>query len=115
LKTNGTLVNLTLADPAPSTVTNLTNVVAISEGYQHSIALKADGTMVAWGNNTYGQTNVPAGLSNVVAIAAGGYHNLALYDSGECNGGLTVPPRTTVSETRRFSNIPRGGGSAAAL
>ena len=28
--------------------------------------------MVGWGENTYGQTNVPAGLSNVVAIAGGG-------------------------------------------
>jgi hypothetical protein len=33
---------------------------------------------VAWGDNSAGQTNVPANLTNVVAIAAGGYHNLAL-------------------------------------
>lgn len=35
-------------------------------------------TIVAWGSNTYGQTNVPSGLSNVVTVAAGGYHSLAL-------------------------------------
>jgi hypothetical protein len=36
------------------------------------------GTVVAWGDDSYGQTNVPAGLSSVVAIAAGTYHSLAL-------------------------------------
>ena len=38
--------------------------------------------MVAWGNNFYGQTNVPAGLNNVAAIAAGGRHSLALKTDG---------------------------------
>ena len=36
------------------------------------------GTVVAWGNNLYGQTTVPAGLSGVMAIAAGSYHTVAL-------------------------------------
>ena len=56
----------------------LSNVVAIAAGDSHSLALKSDGTVVAWGYNGEGQTTVPAGLSNVVAIAAGGYHSLAL-------------------------------------
>ncbi len=47
------------------------------------------GTVVAWGDNTYGQTNVPAGLSNVTAIAAGGYHTVALV-------GTAPPPRLTI-------------------
>ena len=38
--------------------------------------------MVAWGDNRYGQTNVPSGLTNVVAIASGGYHSLALKGDG---------------------------------
>src|SRR5262249_52871694 len=44
--------------------------------------LRADGTVVAWGDNYYQQTNVPAGLSTVVSIAAGGWHNLALKRDG---------------------------------
>jgi hypothetical protein len=61
LRTNGMLVaSAPLAGgPPPPIVTNLANVVAISEGYQHSLALKADGTAAAWGNDSYGQTNVP--------------------------------------------------------
>ena len=40
------------------------------------------GTVVAWGGNDYGQTNVPAGLSGVTAISAGAYHSLALKSDG---------------------------------
>jgi len=50
----------------------LSNVVAIAAGARHSVALKNDGAVVAWGNNQYGQTNVPSGLTNVVAVAKGG-------------------------------------------
>ncbi|EFO81720.1 Immunoglobulin I-set domain protein [Oscillochloris trichoides DG-6] len=46
------------------------------------MALKADGTVVAWGDNGEGQTSVPNGLSNVVAIAAGMYHSMVLKADG---------------------------------
>ena len=39
-------------------------------------------SLVAWGGNSYGQTNVPGGLTNVVAIASGGNFNLALTSGG---------------------------------
>ena len=38
--------------------------------------------LVAWGDNTDGQTDVPAGLANVIALAAGSGHNLALKSDG---------------------------------
>ena len=60
----------------------LSNVVAISAGYFHSMALQNDGRIVIWGDNTYGQQDTPAGLNNFVAIADGWYHNLALGDDG---------------------------------
>ena len=47
-----------------------------------SMALKADGGMVAWGDNAYGQTNIPSNLTNIVAIAAGSCHGLALDLNG---------------------------------
>ena len=46
-------------------------MTAIAAGDFHSVALRSDGTVVAWGYNGSGQTNVPAGLSGVTAIAAG--------------------------------------------
>jgi hypothetical protein len=56
----------------------MSNVVAIAAGDYHSLALTAEGGMVAWGSNGWGETNVPGGLSNAVGIAAGGSHSLAL-------------------------------------
>jgi len=51
----------------------LSNVASIAAGHGYSLALKKDGTVVAWGrmvNDLYPAT-VPEGLSNVVAISAG--------------------------------------------
>ena len=42
--------------------TGLSNVVDIAAGYDHSVALKSDGTVVTWGaTNTYGRNLIPAG------------------------------------------------------
>ena len=42
----------------------------------------ASGTVVAWGDNTFGQSSVPAGLTNVIAISGGAEHTLALKADG---------------------------------
>ncbi|HEX7058218.1 MAG TPA: RCC1 domain-containing protein, partial [Bacilli bacterium] len=46
---------------------------AIAAGCRHTVGLKADGTVVAVGNNRYGQCDV-SGWRNIVAIAAGNVH-----------------------------------------
>jgi hypothetical protein len=60
----------------------LSGVVAADIGRQHAVALKSNGKVVAWGDNTYGQTAVPGTLTSVTAISAGGYHTLALRSNG---------------------------------
>ena len=58
-------------------------VTAITAGANFTVALKSDGSVIAWGDNEYGQTTVPAGAqSGVTAIAAGAYHTLALKSDG---------------------------------
>jgi len=42
----------------PAQVTGLTDIVAVAEGGGHSLALKRDGTVWAWGQNIYGQLGV---------------------------------------------------------
>jgi alpha-tubulin suppressor-like RCC1 family protein len=70
----------------------LGNVIAIAAGGNHSLALRSDGTVVAWGENTdgqgsyVGQSTVPTDLNNVVAIAAGEYHSLAVKADGTVAG-----------------------------
>jgi alpha-tubulin suppressor-like RCC1 family protein len=60
----------------------LTSVRAIVGGLMHDLALKADGTVVAWGDNSYNQLSVPADLTNAVALAGAEYHSLALRADG---------------------------------
>jgi len=47
----------------------LTNVIAIACGDSHSLALRSDGTVAAWGI-PMPENERSAGLTNVVAIAA---------------------------------------------
>lgn len=83
--------------PATNLPVSLSNAVAVAAGQAHALALKADGTVVAWGasnvqkwvvppgiyvNAAYGQLDVPFGLTGVVAVAAGSFHNLALKSDG---------------------------------
>ncbi|WP_272946193.1 chitobiase/beta-hexosaminidase C-terminal domain-containing protein [Geobacter sp. OR-1] len=78
------------------TTSGLEGVVEIAAGLGHSVALKSDGTVWAWGDNAYGQigTGAPniglqyyspvqvSGISGVTKIAAGEYHTLALKNDG---------------------------------
>jgi hypothetical protein len=66
----------------PSPVDNLNGVVAISTGFLHNLALTSNGTVVAWGNNAWGQITTPQNLTDVVAVAAGSRHSLALKSNG---------------------------------
>ena len=64
----------------------------LAAGALHSLVLKADGTVIAWGAGStnssagsvfnYGQAIVPAAATNVVAIASGECHSLALRLDG---------------------------------
>ena len=76
----------------------LSNSVAIAAGYNHSLALKSDGTISAWGLNTSGQITIPSNVTNVLSIAAGATHSLALKGDGTVSawgnntyGQISVP------------------------
>ena len=62
----------------------LASVKAISAGLSHSLGLKADGTVVAWGYNEHGQTNLPPGMVDIVALGSGcdAVHSHALTRAG---------------------------------
>ncbi|MGO8674153.1 MAG: PKD domain-containing protein, partial [Capsulimonadaceae bacterium] len=77
----------------PVQVSGLTGVTAVAGGSGHSVGLRSDGTVQAWGLNTSGQLGngtvvnsyapvTVSGLTDVTAIAAGGLHSLALRSDG---------------------------------
>lgn len=77
----------------PGGIGYFTGAIAAAAGGSHSLALRADGTVWAWGPNGNGAlgngTTMDSlypvqvfGLTNIVAIAAGGQHSLALRSDG---------------------------------
>lgn len=81
----------------PVPVKGLAGVTAIASGDQHNLALLSNGTIMAWGDNEYGQlgngttqgSDLPvavSGLSGVKAIAAGQNYSLALLKNGTVMG-----------------------------
>jgi alpha-tubulin suppressor-like RCC1 family protein len=51
-------------------------------GGYHSLGLKTDGSIVAWGENEMGQCDVPEPNSDFIAVAAGGERSLGLKADG---------------------------------
>ena len=64
-----------------SGIPGFTNLTSVSAGWYHFLGLRSDRTLIAAGDNTYGQTNAPAKSTNIIQIASGGFHNLALKSS----------------------------------
>jgi alpha-tubulin suppressor-like RCC1 family protein len=77
----------------PVQVLNLTGAIAVSGGYYHGIAVRDDGTIWTWGDNSYGQLGTGAGdeestptqvdnLTQATAVDGGGSHSVALRSDG---------------------------------
>lgn len=80
-----------LQTATPVQVQGLSRVIAIDAGDYHSVALEADGTLWAWGHNSFGEVgdgttthrSTPVRvLSGVSSMAAGSMHTLARKKDG---------------------------------
>jgi alpha-tubulin suppressor-like RCC1 family protein len=77
----------------PRRIHGLSDVVGISAGVSHGLAVRRDGTVWAWGANSQGETGQPSspgssvplrvhGVYNIVAVSAGVHHSTALRRDG---------------------------------
>ena len=82
-------------------------VQTIAAGRNHNLALLPDGTVVGWGDNSFGQALPPSNLTNVVAITAGYLHSAALCS----NGTVVVWGDNTFGQT----NVPPGLSNIVAI
>jgi alpha-tubulin suppressor-like RCC1 family protein len=110
LKSDGTLLSwgdntysqlgdgTTTSRSTPSPVLNASNIVGVAVGSRsfHNLALRTDGTVLAWGYNVTGQLGdstttsrstpivvTQAGLTDVRALAVGERHSVALLGNGK--------------------------------
>ena len=67
------------------------NIVSVSAGATHTIALTEQGNIISWGNNWYGKLNTPANLGKVVQVSAGWDYTAVLTEDGRVRawGSLT--------------------------
>ena len=123
-----------------SQVGGLANIVAISAGSSHYLALHRSGQVWAWGSNSSGQLGTGSaenrvdtptlisGLSDIISIAAGYNHSLAVdfsgqvyawgdNSSGQLGNGTTTSSHKpkAVLEVRKAVQVSAGNKTSMAL
>ena len=120
-----------------------TNWVQVAAGQYHSLGLRADGTLYAWGRNTYGQlasttnngsdtaTPTPTLVPGIYTqVAAGNDHSLGLRADGTLwawgdnyesqlgnpvNNGLDIPTTTPTQVAGTYTQVVAGSYHSLAL
>lgn len=112
--TSGQVVEWPVSD---SIAENLSEAVDVKIGYNYGLALKADGTVVSWGDNWSGQRNIPQDISDVVAIAAGHGHGAVLLSDGTVRvwGGTSDGSASVPLGLENVTALSSGGSFLVAL
>jgi alpha-tubulin suppressor-like RCC1 family protein len=93
----------------------------VSAGSDHTCALRDDGVVECWGDNTYGRAPATRAASSgsFVEVAAGGLHTCALRDDGvvECwgNNGAGEAPATKSAASGVFTQVDAGTDHTCAV
>src|SRR5436190_15872124 len=103
----------------------LTNAVHIVSGPQHTLALKADGSVEGWGWPIAGETTALAGITDARAISVALHHGMLLRSNGfvvvwgDGNSGQNIAPSglsnvIAIAVGARHSLAVRSDGTVAA-
>jgi alpha-tubulin suppressor-like RCC1 family protein len=90
----------------------LSNVVAVATGGASALALQADGTVVAWGDDSL--TNIPVGMIGVKAISTGFDHNMVI-ESGLLAPVIFTQPTDQYAPTNGTVTFSAAGAGVAGL
>jgi len=105
-------------DDAQGEVTNIPpgdDFTAIAAGGLQAYALRADGSLVAWGLYWHGELDVPYGY-DFVAVTGGAFHGLALKQDGSIVGwGFNGAGQATPPAGNDFAKIAAGGAQSLAI
>jgi alpha-tubulin suppressor-like RCC1 family protein len=111
-----TLTNIQLAQSGFYRVTVSNDYGSVSSTSRVSV-MSAPAAVVAWGDNSGGQSDVPPALGDLVAIAGGDYHSIGLRRNGTLlgwgyngDGQVTVP-----TNSLRLVAIAAGGSHNLAI
>ena len=87
----------------------------ISASANHTVALKADGTVVAVGQNSSGQSDI-ASWNDIVEVSAGELHTVALKEDGAALAtGNNADGQCDVADWRKIVSISAGGKHTVGL
>ena len=91
------------------------NAVSVSAGKNHVLVLQKDGTVRAFGDNTYGQCDCDA-LAGAIAVAAGENHSLILLENGTVRAfGDNSAEQCDVGEWTNVISIAAGARHSVAV
>lgn len=111
-----TVSNILLSQSGYYRVT-ITNQFGSTSSTGRVSVLGLPSSIIAWGDNSGGQTNVPVGLVDAVAVSGGDYHSLALHHDGTLVAwGYNGDGQTSVpTNVLRFVAIAAGANHNLAI
>ena len=99
----------------------LPDVVSVWAGTSQCLALRGDGSVVAWGcrGDDYGQCTVLGGSTNAIQVSAGDTHSLALRTDGTvvswgCGAPYDFGQRAVPAGLPSVASIPQACSTVSA-
>jgi hypothetical protein len=111
VKSDGTVVSFDIEED----LSGWSDIVSVSVGFEHTLGLKSDGTVVAMGSNSDGQGNV-ADWRDIIAIEAGPFFSLGIRRNGAVvAAGIRFPYHEQINQLKDVIALATGLNHIVAL